>query len=84
MHVVSCRVVSCRVVWCGGVAAHSASCAVFDRRCARDVGPMIHLGGIIGGSASQSRSRALGCGVRAMDKFATDKDRRDFIATGTA
>lgn len=45
---------------------------------------MIHIGGMIGGGVSQSRSKTLGCDLPFLRKFRNDHDRRDFIATGSA
>jgi chloride channel 7 len=52
-------------------------------------GPIIHLGGIIGGGIAQSRSKTLGISLQLIKGFAfkqwnNDRDRRDFIALGTA
>lgn len=45
---------------------------------------MIHIGGMIGAGVSQSRSKTMGCELPFLRKFRNDKDRRDFIATGSA
>eukprot|EP00455_Lapot_gusevi_P006098 TRINITY_DN12600_c0_g2_i3.p1 TRINITY_DN12600_c0_g2~~TRINITY_DN12600_c0_g2_i3.p1 ORF type:complete len:787 (-),score=196.47 TRINITY_DN12600_c0_g2_i3:47-2407(-) len=47
-------------------------------------GPMIHIGGMIGGGVSQSRSKTLGCELPFLKKFRNDHDRRDFISSGAA
>lgn len=47
-------------------------------------GPMIHIGGMVGGGVSQSRSKTLGCELPVLRKFRNDHDRRDFISTGAA
>lgn len=43
-------------------------------------GPMIHMGAMIGGGMSQSRSKTLGFRIPCTQRFHTDRDRRDFIA----
>lgn len=45
---------------------------------------MIHIGGIIGGGVSQSKSKTLGCELHFLRKFHNDHDRRDYIAMGAA
>ena len=47
-------------------------------------GPMIHIGGMIGGGVSQSRSKTLGCELPYLRRFKNDHDRRDFITMGAA
>lgn len=47
-------------------------------------GPMIHIGAMIGGGISQPRSKTLGFEMPCLKRFSSDKDRRDFIALGSA
>jgi hypothetical protein len=47
-------------------------------------GPMIHMGGMIGGGVSQSHSKTLNVEWTFLSRFRNDRDRRDFIAIGAA
>jgi chloride channel 7 len=47
-------------------------------------GPMIHIGGLIGGGVGQGSSKTLGVEVSAFKRFRNPRDRRDFISSGAA
>eukprot|EP00762_Andalucia_godoyi_P005431 ANDGO_08420.mRNA.1 Chloride channel protein C len=47
-------------------------------------GPMIHIGGLIGGGVGQGSSKTLKFEIPMFKRFRNPRDRRDFISTGTA
>lgn len=48
-------------------------------------GPMVHIGAMVGGGISGSKSKTLRFRLpRIFEQLRNDRDQRDFIASGTA
>jgi chloride channel 7 len=65
----------------------SCACAVAAGLPVGPEGPMVHMGALIGGGLSQGQSTTLGIsapGFLASSRFRNPKDKRDFVAAGTA
>ncbi len=48
------------------------------------IGPMIHIGSMIGAALGQLKSKTLKWYPRVFWRYHNDKDRRDFISSGAA
>ena len=61
-------------------------CAVASELPVGKEGPMIHIGGIVGAGLSQGKSSTLGIDTAfsKFQAFRNDKEKREFIACGTA
>jgi len=65
----------------------SCACAVASGLPVGPEGPMVHMGALIGGGLSQGQSTTLGVSAPpflAPTRFRNPKDKRDFVAAGTA
>ena len=47
-------------------------------------GPMVHIGALVGSGLSQGQSSTLGFSTSLFQRFRNPKDKRDFVAAGTA
>lgn len=62
----------------------SVICCVASSLPVGPEGPMIHLGGMVGGGLGEMRSRTLGVSLPFFPRFQNSRDRRDFISCGAA
>eukprot|EP01111_Echinosteliopsis_oligospora_P014756 TRINITY_DN5644_c0_g1_i1.p1 TRINITY_DN5644_c0_g1~~TRINITY_DN5644_c0_g1_i1.p1 ORF type:complete len:765 (-),score=173.89 TRINITY_DN5644_c0_g1_i1:120-2414(-) len=62
----------------------SVVCAVSSSLPVGPEGPLIHIGGMVGGGLGELRSRTLNFRIPLLPRFQNSRDRRDFISCGAA